>query len=281
MAGDMRGGKSFSTRSTFGHRSYWTVDTHSPFSSTQSRKISDNTLYICKENTHSSYIFHISPNMDLSDLRKIRRQLRQLRAKLYALSEAARETSYIRAPDINLVSSTTNVETLSSASSSSGTTFLDLRHPSAARVTVKYGKKGRRGGGMQSQARTNGTNGHGTTHNVSNLGLHRSDLNRLASPVRRQALGLHDCFKDVAEKVWNIGSSSKPSSRTSSPQKNLIKNTLSEVDTIYTVPSLAQLASFAVAKNIPVSEGEYDDEGLALEEEWYEVVPGHYRRYVF
>ncbi|KND01107.1 uncharacterized protein SPPG_04197 [Spizellomyces punctatus DAOM BR117] len=173
--------------------------------------------------------------MDFTDIRKIRRQLRQLRSKLSALADAAKDATTHLRPLDN-----SSVETPLSK---------PARYMRHSQVTFKYGR---------TRTRLE------TRDNTALPPILQGDTRSYASPLRRHTLSFQDYFQDLAEKVWEGCTSPrrKPRKRTS-------------IECYGHVPSLAQFAAFAVAKNMPV--GDYEEEA-DVEEAWYEALPPHWRR---
>ncbi|KAI8906501.1 hypothetical protein DFJ77DRAFT_190510 [Powellomyces hirtus] len=202
--------------------------------------------------------------MDFSDVPRIRRQLRQLRAKLWIFKEIASEAS-----DSNEGGGTSDTDLYPAVylvGHSPSTTFLDLRKP--AKVTVKYGK---RSNARQKQ--------NLEPKSPSLLTAYVSgDMARLPAPVRRQIVAFQDYFKELAEKIWAARSSAKPVG-----SKNVfdVSNHLDKQSDLAgrRAPSLSQLAAFAVAKNLPLVTPE-SEEDIDIEEQWYEYIPAEYRRTV-
>ncbi|KAI9017827.1 hypothetical protein BC832DRAFT_618325 [Gaertneriomyces semiglobifer] len=220
--------------------------------------------------------------MDYSDLRKIRRTLRQLCAKLDSLADAAMRPSYEHAqrqdPSSHMVKDLWEpVESLDE--DVDDRTFMGFKRPNT-RVTFK--RKRPREIERRDTLVTR-PNVVSTAPTIPSVIHHLEFTTHLPSPVRRPIISVIDLFRELIEKVWveNLdGCTHKPSrhpptraGRTSDPTARKPGNT---------VFPLAQLASFEVAKCIPQRGniiGE-DSEDLETQEAWYDAVPAHFRRYV-
>ncbi|KAJ3292437.1 hypothetical protein HK104_005304 [Borealophlyctis nickersoniae] len=202
--------------------------------------------------------------MDYSDIPKIRRQLRQLRAKLIALNGAsqAAPTSLIKTP---APASASSFLTNRHSSSHDDDLFVPsgitdaLRPP--ARVTFK---------GNRSRLSHNGSDARPAFSTMpSDQVEHLSDL---ASPVRRHALTLQDHFKDIVSKVWAQNSADCPSRSSSRGGSPTFTNVECNADGRRpAVLPLSTLAAFAVAKSAP--DAAEEELGVDAEEEWYELMP--------
>ncbi|KAJ3010693.1 hypothetical protein HKX48_007234 [Thoreauomyces humboldtii] len=220
--------------------------------------------------------------MDFSDVPKIRRQLRQLRAKLSAFANSARDSPSLA------TTSTPNTSRESSPtrshrehphqrhrhrhpSHSPSATFLDLRTSTAPpqRVTVKYGKS--------SRSRVRQTLPPPPSPSILAAYV-KDDLARLASPLRRHAGGFNEYFRELAERVWGratIGPGRRSRASSGDTSGPMIDDEVADKEKKggRSVASLSDMAAFAVARNLPLETGGDGDEDVDVEEQWYEYVP--------
>ncbi|KAJ3041365.1 hypothetical protein HDV00_009506 [Rhizophlyctis rosea] len=215
--------------------------------------------------------------MEYSDIQKIKRLLRQLRAKLHPLSTAAQ-------PHQHPSSSTSSLPTKATT-----TKDFTLLKPRRNNVTFKQTRGGasRRTNSALS-APTTSAEAPKLTRTASSTDSYPSTHN-LTTPLRRHALSLQDHFKDCIPRLcagldaegcsdfsYSTGPNSNPGSAASSRESSpIIFNDLDDKrETTRSVPSLATLAAFALGKSAPdVTSDAYEDGGVELEEEFYEEIP--------
>ncbi|KAJ3158716.1 hypothetical protein HDU86_002681 [Geranomyces michiganensis] len=209
--------------------------------------------------------------MEFTELPKIRRQLRQLRAKLVSFADVA-------AAQTAATSNRTSLNGCSEGAkqpppSPSWSLLHSHRSAPASRVTVRYGRGKARGRGSTELgiAAASETITPGIPPKSPSLlaaYINRDVARQYPSPMRKQTYGFQEYFKELAAKLWAAGLA-EPTGTASAR---------------FSAAQLSQLAAFSVARNLPLATtDQYDDLNIAggsvdVEEQWYEYVPATYRR---
>ncbi|KAJ3183185.1 hypothetical protein HDU85_002211 [Gaertneriomyces sp. JEL0708] len=225
--------------------------------------------------------------MDYSDLRKIRRTLRQLCAKLDSLADAAMRPSYQHAQrhapqDPNGHKEKDLWEPVESLDEDmEDGTFMGFKRPNT-RVTFKR-KRPREMEQRDMAALVPRPKAVSATATIPSVIHHLEFSTHLPSPVRRPIISVIDLFRELIERVWveNPDACTHKPSRHAPPRAGRTCEPTARKPGNKVLP-LAELASFEVAKCIPQRGniiGE-DSEDLETQEAWYDAVPAHFRRYV-
>ena len=245
--------------------------------------------------------------MDWSDVPKIRRQLRQLRARLLPLlhhtdavlaqaqsvsNSHSSRSSRSPPPPPHLVPHPTH---------SPHSTFLDLRRPAPpTKVTVRYGRSAAARRAASAGALSQPPPAQPQCPLARCVAL--DPVASAESPTaRRQRLAFQEYFDDLADRVWSVVRAGDRASAGAAVAGD--KAALSDAgDTNRphgpTCPPLTRLAAFAVARNLPLvttdllpsssaetspttttSSTPAADE-IDIEEQWYDYIPACYRRAV-
>ncbi|KAI9104524.1 hypothetical protein DFS34DRAFT_645229 [Phlyctochytrium arcticum] len=182
-----------------------------------------------------------------------------------------------------------------------GATYLDLRNHEIPRVKVRYQRRKERPHIIGSSFGSSNEDiiGDWRHYAAGVSGKIGMPATQVASPVKRHGATLIDLFDELARHVWQ--GHCKTTATASRKRQKLAHSSLLNKHDVYrwreppnadielmasshhspprAIPGLSQLASFAVARCIPLSMGDHDDD-LDAEEAWYAAVPSHYRRWV-